>query len=35
LWNRSRYISRAALEFREVVEAYFGALSKETIETET
>jgi LysR family transcriptional activator of glutamate synthase operon len=35
LWNRSRYISRAALEFREVVEAYFGALSKETMETET
>lgn len=28
LWNKSRYISRAALEFREVVVEYFGALSK-------
>ncbi|RCW48386.1 LysR family transcriptional regulator [Paenibacillus prosopidis] len=28
LWHRSRYISRAALEFREVVVEYFGALSK-------
>jgi LysR family transcriptional activator of glutamate synthase operon len=31
LWNRSRYISRAALEFREVVVNYFGAISKQTI----
>lgn len=31
LWNKSRYISRAALEFREVVVEYFGALSKQTI----
>ncbi|WP_261304253.1 LysR family transcriptional regulator [Paenibacillus andongensis] len=30
LWHRSRYISRAALEFREVVVDYFGALSKQT-----
>ncbi len=30
LWHRSRYISRAALEFREVVVDYFGALSKRT-----
>ncbi|SDT50669.1 DNA-binding transcriptional regulator, LysR family [Paenibacillaceae bacterium GAS479] len=29
LWNKNRYISRAALYFREVVEAYFGALSKQ------
>ncbi|WP_342428986.1 LysR family transcriptional regulator [Paenibacillus sp. FSL L8-0158] len=28
LWHRSRYISRAALEFREVVVEYFGAISK-------
>jgi DNA-binding transcriptional LysR family regulator len=28
LWHRSRYISRAALEFREVVVAYFEAISK-------
>ncbi|ASJ52613.1 LysR family transcriptional regulator [Brevibacillus formosus] len=27
LWHRSRYISRAAQEFREVVVDYFGALS--------
>ncbi|WP_409348273.1 LysR substrate-binding domain-containing protein [Paenibacillus gyeongsangnamensis] len=26
LWHRSRYISRAALEFREVVVEYFRAL---------
>lgn len=31
VWNRSRYISRAALEFREVVVQYFEALSKQTI----
>ncbi|MDY7993856.1 LysR family transcriptional regulator [Paenibacillus sp. SEL1] len=31
LWQRSRYISRAALEFREVVVEYFGAISKQTI----
>lgn len=31
LWHRSRYISRAALEFREVVVGYFGAISKQTI----
>ncbi|OXM16220.1 LysR family transcriptional regulator [Paenibacillus herberti] len=29
LWNTNRYISRAALDFREVVEEYFGALSKQ------
>ncbi|MCG7385501.1 LysR family transcriptional regulator [Paenibacillus sp. ACRRY] len=29
LWHRSRYISRAALEFREVVVEYFGTISKE------
>ncbi|WP_166246235.1 LysR family transcriptional regulator [Paenibacillus turpanensis] len=28
LWNRSRYISRAALEFRDVVVEYFEMLSK-------
>ncbi|NRD79081.1 LysR family transcriptional regulator [Bacillus sp. BRMEA1] len=28
LWNKNRYISRAALEFREVVVDYFGTLSK-------
>ncbi|MGG3467382.1 LysR substrate-binding domain-containing protein [Neobacillus pocheonensis] len=28
LWYRGRYISRAAMEFREVVVDYFGALSK-------
>lgn len=27
LWHKSRYISRAAMEFREVVLEYFGALS--------
>lgn len=31
LWHRNRYISRAALEFREVVVAYFEALSKQSI----
>jgi len=31
LWHRSRYISRAALEFRQVVEAYFESISKQTI----
>ncbi|MGG1660027.1 LysR family transcriptional regulator [Brevibacillus sp. NRS-1366] len=31
LWHRSRYISRAALEFREVVVEYFGEISKQTI----
>ncbi|EHS57573.1 LysR family transcriptional regulator [Paenibacillus kribbensis] len=31
LWHRSRYISRAALEFREVVVEYFGAISKQNI----
>ncbi|MGG3448547.1 LysR family transcriptional regulator [Domibacillus aminovorans] len=31
LWHRSRYISRAALEFREVVVEYFEAISKQTI----
>ncbi|KAF6628266.1 LysR family transcriptional regulator [Paenibacillus sp. EKM208P] len=30
LWHRSRYISRAALEFREVVVEYFEAISKQT-----
>ncbi|MFC5471219.1 LysR family transcriptional regulator [Cohnella suwonensis] len=30
LWHRSRYFSRAALEFREVVVEYFEALSKQT-----
>lgn len=30
LWHKSRYISRAALEFREVVLEYFGAVSKQT-----
>ncbi|MDY8023293.1 LysR family transcriptional regulator [Paenibacillus polymyxa] len=30
LWHRSRYISRAALEFREVVVEYFGAISQQT-----
>jgi LysR family transcriptional activator of glutamate synthase operon len=28
LWHRSRYISQAALEFREVVVQYFGSISK-------
>ncbi|MDQ0195277.1 LysR family transcriptional regulator [Paenibacillus wynnii] len=28
LWHRNRYISRAALEFREVVVEYFGEISK-------
>ncbi|WP_139487938.1 LysR family transcriptional regulator [Brevibacillus dissolubilis] len=31
LWHKSRYISRAALEFREVVVEYFGALSEQTM----
>lgn len=31
LWHRSRYISRAALEFREVVVEYFESISKQTI----
>jgi len=31
LWHRSRYISRAALEFREVVVDYFGTIAKQTI----
>lgn len=31
LWHRNRYISRAALEFREVVVEYFRAISKQTI----
>ncbi|QGQ94068.1 LysR family transcriptional regulator [Paenibacillus psychroresistens] len=31
LWHKSRYISRAALEFREVVLEYFEAISKQTI----
>ncbi|MCR8645366.1 LysR family transcriptional regulator [Paenibacillus sp. N1-5-1-14] len=31
LWHKSRYISRAAMEFREVVVEYFGAISKQTI----
>ncbi|MCD9021975.1 LysR family transcriptional regulator [Cohnella silvisoli] len=31
LWHRSRYISRAALEFREVVVEYFRGISKQTI----
>ncbi|TBL78930.1 LysR family transcriptional regulator [Paenibacillus thalictri] len=30
IWHRSRYISRAAHEFREVVIEYFGAKSSET-----
>jgi LysR family transcriptional activator of glutamate synthase operon len=30
-WHRSRYISRAALEFREVVLEHFGGLSEQTI----
>ncbi|WP_248927209.1 LysR family transcriptional regulator [Paenibacillus hamazuiensis] len=30
LWRKSRYISRAALEFREVVLEYFGSISKKT-----
>lgn len=29
IWHKSRYISHAALEFREVVAEYFGSLSKE------
>jgi DNA-binding transcriptional LysR family regulator len=29
LWHRSRYISQAALEFREIVVEHFGAISKE------
>jgi LysR family transcriptional regulator, transcription activator of glutamate synthase operon len=28
LWNKNRYISRAALEFRDVVLGYFGRMSK-------
>ncbi|MBW7455962.1 LysR family transcriptional regulator [Paenibacillus sepulcri] len=31
LWNKSRYISRAALEFREVVVEYFEVISQKTI----
>lgn len=31
LWHRSRYISRAALEFRKVVVDYFGTIYKQTI----
>lgn len=31
LWHRNRYISRAALEFREVVVEYFGTISKQKI----
>lgn len=31
LWHRSRYISRAALEFREVVLEYFGKVAKQRI----
>ncbi|MZQ85619.1 LysR family transcriptional regulator [Paenibacillus sp. 5J-6] len=31
LWHKSRYISAAALEFREIVVAYFEDLSKQTI----
>lgn len=31
LWHRSRYISQAALEFREVVVEYFETLSKQTL----
>ncbi|MCM3172253.1 LysR substrate-binding domain-containing protein [Paenibacillus sp. MER 99-2] len=31
LWHKSRYISRAALEFREVVIEYFETISKQTI----
>ncbi|MEK4978729.1 LysR family transcriptional regulator [Bacillus sp. FSL K6-6540] len=31
LWHRNRYISRAALEFREVVVEYFGTISKHTL----
>jgi LysR family transcriptional regulator, transcription activator of glutamate synthase operon len=28
LWHKSRYISKAALAFREVVVEYFAAISK-------
>jgi len=31
LWHRDRYISQAALEFREVVVEYFGSISRQTI----
>ncbi|MFE4713950.1 LysR family transcriptional regulator [Paenibacillus sp. NPDC056722] len=31
VWHKSRYITRVAVEFREVVAEYFGALSKQTI----
>ncbi|MFD0693855.1 LysR family transcriptional regulator [Paenibacillus sp. GCM10027628] len=31
LWNKNRYISRAALEFREVVIEYFQTISKQSI----
>ncbi|KZE72049.1 LysR family transcriptional regulator [Paenibacillus jamilae] len=31
LWNRNRYISRTAQEFREIVVEYFATISKETI----
>jgi LysR family transcriptional activator of glutamate synthase operon len=30
IWHRSRYISRAALEFREVVLAYYEAISRQS-----
>ncbi|KAF6582962.1 MULTISPECIES: LysR family transcriptional regulator [Paenibacillus] len=30
LWNRNRYISRAAQEFREIVVKYFATISKQT-----
>ncbi|WP_103107970.1 LysR family transcriptional regulator [Brevibacillus reuszeri] len=33
LWHKSRYISRAALEFREVVVSYFESISKEMNDT--
>ncbi|MCZ8522008.1 MULTISPECIES: LysR family transcriptional regulator [Paenibacillus] len=31
LWHRSRYISRTALEFRDVVVEYFGSISRQTL----
>ncbi|WP_267238320.1 LysR substrate-binding domain-containing protein, partial [Paenibacillus polymyxa] len=30
LWNRNRYISQAAQEFREIVVKYFATISKQT-----
>lgn len=33
IWHKSRYISRAALEFREVVVSYFESVSKEMNDT--